>query len=88
MRSDRLTDFHVGLEGKHRGQDQPPRVGDQRQADVPQEAQRVVAAVQQVQTADDVILETGLVPLVDAQQSKLDGKLKRKDGDRLLLRLR
>lgn len=71
-----LTDFHVRLEGKHRSQDESPCVGNQRSPDVPQEMQRVVTAVQQVQTADHIILETSLLPLIYTQHSEHDSKKK------------
>lgn len=64
-----LTDFNVRLEGKHSSQDESSRLGDQGALDVPQEMQRIVAAVQQVQAADYIILETSVLPLIYSQQS-------------------
>lgn len=69
-----LTDFHIRLKGKHSGQEESPRVWDQRSPDVPQEKQRVITAVQQVQTADQIILETSLLPLIYTKNSERDRK--------------
>lgn len=69
-----LTDFHVSLEGKHCSQDESARFGNERSPDVLQEMKRIVTAVQQVQAADHIILETSLLPLIYTQNSKYDRK--------------
>ncbi len=81
-----LTDFHIRLEGKHCSQDESPCVGNQRSPDVPQEMQRVVTAIQQVQTADHIILETSLLPLIYTQHSEHDSKTGFSDANKLLLK--
>ena len=69
-----LTDFHIRLEGNHCSQDESPCVGNQRSPDVPQELQRFIQAVQQVQTADHIILDTSLLPLIYTQNSEQDDR--------------
>lgn len=68
----KLTDFHVGLERKNSSKNEASGVGNERSPDIPQEMERILTAVQQVETTDDVILLPASLPLVDAHQS-VDG---------------
>lgn len=59
-----LTYFHIGLEGDYCRQDDPACLWHQGLLHVPQQLKRLVQTVQQVKTADDIILEAGFLPLV------------------------
>lgn len=86
MRKDsQLTDFHIRLEGKHCSQDEPPSAGNQRQPDFLQQMEGVLTAVQQVQTADHIVLETSVLPLIDPQQPKHHGRTEFFDDNSLFL---